>query len=476
VNRVAETRRASRYRRTATRPHNAASVTPPETVPAGASRYEQEIDLASQSTHARVVRLVGTGKRVLELGCSTGYMSRVLREKGCRVVAIEVDAEAAHRARPFCERVIIGDIERLDLNRVLRRKRFDVVVAADFLEHLKDPLEVLRGLKRLLGDGGYVVASLPNVAHGSVRLALLGGRFPSAETGLLDRTHLHFYTHQSMEALFESAGFALGPVERQTLPLSASEVPYDATRVPADLLRKLSADDDALTYQYIVVGHPLPDDVLATLQASRETRAAERDALRATVTELTSRLDRLSEQVNALTAERSRLASANEELSARHSLVDEDLRQLRPLVTQQSRQLQELEDRARSEAPALASLRSQLEERCQALAARDDEISSLSADLEAARTDATHLRNLLLDAHDQLLRRDDQLAELQTSAGHLADLEPQLRERQASVTALHEELALTKARMLGMQATRVWRIGKCYWWLEARLKALLRIA
>ena len=111
----------------------------------------------------------------------------------------------------------------------------------------------------------------------------------------------------------------------------------------------------------------------------------------------------------------------------------------------------------------------------QTLAARDSETAVLSADLAATRTDAVHLRSLLLDAHDQLLRRDDQIAELQARAGQQGDLEPQLRERQSSVASLREELALTKARMHGMQATRVWRIGKCYWWLEARVKGMLGI-
>jgi 2-polyprenyl-3-methyl-5-hydroxy-6-metoxy-1,4-benzoquinol methylase/predicted nuclease with TOPRIM domain len=477
VNRVPESRRALRYRRiTAIRPHKAASAPSPGSTPAGASRYDQEIDLASDSTHARVVRLVGTDKHVLELGCSTGYMSRVLRERGCRVVAIEVDAEAARRAKPFCERIVVGDIERLDLAHFLGKTRFDVVVAADFLEHLKDPLVLLRGLKRFIGDSGYVVASLPNVAHGSVRLALLGGRFPSAETGLLDRTHLHFYTHQSMEALYEAAGFAIGRLERQTLPLDASEVPYDATIVSAELLQALSADDDALTYQYITVAYPLPRDVLelirdrlrhaaaeaASPQTSWKTLAAKRDALQGTAAELQK--------------QNQRLTSANEELSARHSLLEQDFSQLRALVSQQSSQLQEARDFAQREASGeLATLRSDLEALRQVTATRDSETSVLSADLAVARTDAVDLRSLLLDAHDQLLCRDDQIAELRARAGQLSDLEPQLRERQASVASLQEELALTKARMLGMQATRVWRIGKCYWWLEAKLKALLGI-
>src|SRR5262249_23477067 len=80
----------------------------------GACRYDVEIDVSADSTHAKVVRLVGSNKRVLELGCATGYMSRVLRERGCQVVAVEVNRDGAARAEEFCERVICANVEHVD--------------------------------------------------------------------------------------------------------------------------------------------------------------------------------------------------------------------------------------------------------------------------------------------------------------------------------------------------------------------------
>src|SRR5882672_1081462 len=83
---------------------------------APAARYHfDEIDLESKSVHADVVKLVGTSKRVLELGPATGYMSRVFNERGCSVVGIEFDPKMAERAAEFCERVIVGDLDTLDL-------------------------------------------------------------------------------------------------------------------------------------------------------------------------------------------------------------------------------------------------------------------------------------------------------------------------------------------------------------------------
>ena len=82
---------------------------------ADGARYEFEIDVNSQSTHAKVVRLVGRHKRVLELGCATGYMSRVLRDHSCQVVGIELDPVMAARAEAYFDRLIVGDLDLLDL-------------------------------------------------------------------------------------------------------------------------------------------------------------------------------------------------------------------------------------------------------------------------------------------------------------------------------------------------------------------------
>jgi 2-polyprenyl-3-methyl-5-hydroxy-6-metoxy-1,4-benzoquinol methylase len=231
---------------------------------AGASRYDCEIDMASQSTHARVVRFVGEGTRVLELGCATGYMSRVLGQRGCSVVAVEIDAEAAVHAAEHCERVIVGDIEELDLARELGDDRFDVVVAADFLEHLKDPLATLVAVRAFLKASGQVVASIPNVAHASVRLALLTGRFCYTERGLLDRTHLRFFTRDSTEQLLVDAGFAITVFKRQERSPEASEVSYDQEAVPAGVREALTNDPDASTYQFILVATPVVSATLET--------------------------------------------------------------------------------------------------------------------------------------------------------------------------------------------------------------------
>jgi len=252
-------------------------------------RYELDIDLSGDSTHARVARLVGSDRRVLELGPATGHMTRVLTERGCSVVGIEIDPAMADLARQFCERVIVGDLDELDLDAELGSDRFDVIVAADVLEHLKDPLSALRRLRGFLNENGYFVISLPNVAHGSVRIALLQGHFNYREIGLLDTTHLRFFTRESIDELLDEADLAVAEVFHQQLDIDASEVPFDRERVPADVLEQLAEDPDARTYQFVVKAIALDTPGLRELQRRMRELAHESAAHETTARGLAER-------------------------------------------------------------------------------------------------------------------------------------------------------------------------------------------
>ncbi len=230
-------------------------------------RYDFDgIDLESGSVHADVVQLVGSGKRVLELGPATGYMSRVFAEHGCTVIGIEIDPAMAERAGEFCERVIVGDLDTLDLDAELGEERFDAIVAADVLEHLKDPLAALTRLKPFLDPAGSFVLSIPNIAHGSVRLALLSGNFTYRDIGLLDATHLRFFTRETIEKLLDESELGLADLRRHELNLDASEVSFDRTKVSPEVLEQLERDPDARTYQYVLKALPMPREGLRELQ------------------------------------------------------------------------------------------------------------------------------------------------------------------------------------------------------------------
>ena len=158
-------------------------------------------------THQRTLGYLRPGERVLEVGCSSGALTEQIRAMGCVVVGVEQRPEAAAMAMRFCESVLVGNIEHMLLD--LEPSSFDVLLLIDVLEHLVDPVSTLRRLVPLLRPSGRIVVALPNVAHWSIRLRLLSGRFDYEDSGIMDKTHLHFYTLRTAREMLERAGLAI---------------------------------------------------------------------------------------------------------------------------------------------------------------------------------------------------------------------------------------------------------------------------
>ena len=250
-------------------------------------RYDTDVDLSNRNnSHTLMVELVGGNKRVLDVGCATGYLAQALVERGCTVAGLEFDAEAAEEARPHLERLVIGDLEEIDLAEAFGDDRFDVIVFGDVLEHLKDPLPVLRSARKLLAAGGSVVASIPNIAHGSVRLALLAGRFDYQPLGLLDTTHIRFFTRSSVEDLFRDAGMVPIDVRRTTAGFFDTPVPVSEAEFPPEVVDAVLADPESATYQFVL--RAVPDDADAAVSKLRADAEAQRDRIRQLEGELTT--------------------------------------------------------------------------------------------------------------------------------------------------------------------------------------------
>jgi 2-polyprenyl-3-methyl-5-hydroxy-6-metoxy-1,4-benzoquinol methylase len=150
---------------------------------------------------------VGRDRNVLELGCATGYTTRLLTQHlNCTVTGVEVIPEAAERARPYCQQLLIGDVEAADVLDQLTGP-YDVILAGDVLEHLHYPDRVLKRLRSTLRAGGCWVISVPNIAHWSVRKELLMGRFNFTERGIMDATHLRWFTRRTLVDLLQKSGY-----------------------------------------------------------------------------------------------------------------------------------------------------------------------------------------------------------------------------------------------------------------------------
>jgi SAM-dependent methyltransferase len=144
------------------------------------------------------------GKRILDVGCAAGELGAALKQAGaCEVVGIEASAEAAAQARAKLDRVIVGDAGSSDLP--LEPSSFDYIILADVLEHLVDPWATLASFKRYLRENGRIVASIPNARFYAVIARLIFNRWNYADSGILDRTHLRFFTWPTIQAMFADA-------------------------------------------------------------------------------------------------------------------------------------------------------------------------------------------------------------------------------------------------------------------------------
>lgn len=159
----------------------------------------------------KCVQLVGNNKKVLDVGCATGLVAQKLKENHCEVTGIEIDPEQADVARDACQEILVGDVETMDL--ALAPLSFDVLLMADVLEHLKDPLGTLGKLSRFLSKGGFILVVLPNIAHFYFRLKLLMGQFDYQERGTLDKSHLRFFTLKTAKRLVVNAGFEIESID-----------------------------------------------------------------------------------------------------------------------------------------------------------------------------------------------------------------------------------------------------------------------
>lgn len=175
-------------------------------------------------------------KKILELGCGEGMFGSYLRDKlGAEVCGIEIEKKFATKAKKNLDKVYIGDAETIIKN--LPAKSFDVIVANDVLEHMVDPYSVLKEAKRILKKDGVVVSSIPNMRNFHVWYALTRHKqWEYEESGILDRTHLRFFTERSIINMYERLGYE---VLDQTGIHKEQNLPFLYRLINAILRRKL---------------------------------------------------------------------------------------------------------------------------------------------------------------------------------------------------------------------------------------------
>ncbi|WP_144941289.1 glycosyltransferase [Paenibacillus sp. 32O-W] len=217
-------------------------------------KYEHELDLETDNSPSIILRQIKAGSKVLEMGPATGYMTRYMKEHlGCNIYCIEFDKESAKQAEKYCDKMIVANLEDLQWTSELVDEKFDYIIFADVLEHLRNPEKVLEQATRFLETNGIIITSIPNVSHNAIIMELMNGNFEYRELGLLDSTHVRFFTKKSILNMITEVG--LTPIKMMATVVGPEETEFKRNyeELPESLQKFLIDNIEGHIYQYITI-------------------------------------------------------------------------------------------------------------------------------------------------------------------------------------------------------------------------------
>ena len=233
-------------------------------------KYQFQVDLDDPNNghsllHALVTGIGKPAMEILEVGCSSGYVGATFMANGHRVTGVEPDPAAAAAARGRLSEVHHGDVDvYFDAH---PDRHYDAILLGDVLEHIAEPVATLRRGAAHLGKDGVVAISLPCATHGSVRAMLLDGRWEYADYGILDRTHLRFFSREGMARLLADAGLRIERLFAVVLSIDDANREYGMALRPESIaaVEVLAGDDGLFDFQFVLLARPessTPTDVL----------------------------------------------------------------------------------------------------------------------------------------------------------------------------------------------------------------------
>ena len=209
------------------------------------SKYYLNLEeLAKNSSQGIILSQITPGSTVLECGCASAYMTRYMREiLGADVSIIEMNSSDYEKALEYAVDGICTDLEGSEWSDYFCARRFDYILFADVLEHLRNPEHVMKRAVGLLKEDGTIIASIPNVAHADILINLLNGRWNYTPLGLLDDTHIHFWAVRNMDDLFLQAGLSVISKDYTILP------PFTTEQKSLDKIEGLLPAVDTICHQ-----------------------------------------------------------------------------------------------------------------------------------------------------------------------------------------------------------------------------------
>lgn len=220
-------------------------------------KYNVPLVIKDNDSLSMLLNKISPGSTVLEFGCANGRMTKYMKEVlSCDVYIVEIDKEAFTEACQYAVDGICGDISLFEWLSAFSSKKFNYIIFADVLEHLRDPVQILEKTQKLLRDDGSILVSLPNIAHNDIIAKLLEGSFEYTPLGLLDDTHIRFFAPESIGAFCESAGYVITSKEYVTkMNTETEQYDYSPYKLNSTICSELYRNYKGVIYQFILVLH-----------------------------------------------------------------------------------------------------------------------------------------------------------------------------------------------------------------------------
>ena len=219
------------------------------------NKYEKKLDiLDDNSSYGKITSRISPGSCILECGCSSGYMTKWMKNNlNCDVSVIEIFKGPFDQAMNYASDGYCGDLMGDEWLQHFSGKSFDYILFADVLEHLSDPLSVMKKAVTLLKNDGKIIVSIPNIAHNDILAKLYTDRFDYTNRGLLDNTHIHFWGRNNLDSFFAEAGLDIVMIDGVICKTNRSEqFSGDNSDMDLRLYGLLLERELGEVYQYVI--------------------------------------------------------------------------------------------------------------------------------------------------------------------------------------------------------------------------------
>lgn len=216
-------------------------------------RYDFDIQGEPGGNVGLIMSHIENGSRVLECGCATGYMTKYMNDKkGCKVHIVEIDPECCEKASHFATDWYCGDLTETGWMSYYYQYKYHYILFADVLEHLVNPVEVLKNAVKFMEKNGKIIISIPNICHNDILIRMFYDHWNYTGLGLLDETHVHFWGVNELEAFVKEAGLKIDSYECVMMPTQHTEQRIPG-KIDEDLMKALKKRQFGEVYQWVIV-------------------------------------------------------------------------------------------------------------------------------------------------------------------------------------------------------------------------------